>query len=58
VHAPAKTAARERRSSEADHRGMAGGKFLAGWSLRHHAGSHSFVLRAKYIPSTTAQELG
>jgi hypothetical protein len=37
---------------------MAGGKFLAGWSLRHHAGSHSFVLRAKYIPSATAQELG
>jgi hypothetical protein len=36
---------------------MAGGKLLAGWSLRHHAGSHSFVLRAKYVPSATAQEL-
>jgi hypothetical protein len=36
---------------------MAGGKFLAGWSLRHHARSHSFILRAKYILSATAQEL-
>jgi hypothetical protein len=36
---------------------MARSKFLADWPLRHHAGSHSFVLRAKYIPSATAQEL-
>ena len=46
-----------RRSSGTDHQSMARGKFLAGWSLRHHAGSHSCVLCAEYIPSTTAQEL-
>ena len=37
---------------------MAGGKFLASRPVRYHAGSHSFVLRAKYIPYPTAPELG
>ena len=55
VHAAAKTTPRERRSSGTDHHGVGGGKFLAGRPLCDHAGSHSFVLRAKYIPSTTAQ---
>jgi hypothetical protein len=54
VHLPAKTFAREPRSGETDNHCMAGGEFLADWALRHHAGSHSFVLRAEHIPSATA----
>src|SRR5438552_18722242 len=47
----------ERRSSETDHQGMAGGKFLASRPVRYHAGSHSFVLPGMSIPVHTAPEL-
>jgi len=57
VHAPARIAARKQGSRATNHRGMARRRLLACRSLRHHAGSHSFVLRAEYVSATLAQEL-